>query len=145
MSTNFDSAAIKTSANNLGSIMDDMAAFTNLKLHWPNAGKFPLAQWLERVVDDRRNGIVAQGEHLQLVLNELKATLVSIADNFDDADGDNANRIKKAIGNIENSATEDVGKYDKATENQQHNFSGGPQDNDKDGDGYNDALPTPKS
>ncbi|WP_370942285.1 hypothetical protein AB5J62_24550 [Amycolatopsis sp. cg5] len=141
MATNYNPEAIKKSADKLGSIMDDMSAFDALKPNWPNAGKFPLAQWLERVVDDRRNGLVAQGEHLKTVLTDLKSTLVSITDDFQNTDGDNAAKIKQSIVDIEKRASDDVAKFDQGTEAQQGNFTGGPKGNASDGDGYNDNLP----
>jgi hypothetical protein len=140
VTTNYNADAIKTSANNLGALMDDMTAFEALKPNWPNAGKFPLAQWLERIVDDRRNGLVAQAEHLKIVLDDMKTTLTSIADDFQNADGDNAAKIKASIAGIENTVSGDVTKFDQNTESQQGNFSGGSPGNAADGDGYNDNL-----
>ena len=53
--TAFSPEDIKNAATEIGKLSEDMAAFQDLKPHWPNAGQFELAQWLERVVDDRRN------------------------------------------------------------------------------------------
>ncbi|UOZ06916.1 hypothetical protein [Amycolatopsis sp. WQ 127309] len=138
MSTNFNPDAIKASANNLGKIMDDMSAFDALKPQWPNAGKFATAQWLERIVDDRRNGVVAHGEHLKTTLDDLKSTLVSIADNFQNTDGDNAAKIKQSITGLDAKVSGEIAAFDKNTEATQHNFSGTATPDD--GDGYNDAA-----
>ncbi|RSN39928.1 hypothetical protein DMC64_37045 [Amycolatopsis sp. WAC 04197] len=138
MSTNFDAEAIKASAGKLGTIMDDMSAFQALKEHWPNAGKFETAVWLEQIVDDRRNGIVAHGEHLQTVLNDLRATLTSIADGFESTDDENAKAILKSIQGLEAKISGDIAQYDQQTEAVQQNTAG--QATPDDGDGYNDPA-----
>ncbi|GAA5151907.1 MULTISPECIES: hypothetical protein [Amycolatopsis] len=141
--TAFNSDAIKESANRLGSIMDDMSAFDELKPQWPNAGHFDTAQWLERVVDDRRNGVVAHAERLKIVLNDLKTNLTAIAEDFTSTDGDNAGKIKSRVDTMESTISSDVTSLSQNTENEQHNFSGGPEkpeENNSDGDGYDDVL-----
>lgn len=138
--TAFNATEIKNCAERIGGLLDDMAAFTKLKPHWPNAGSFALAQWLERVVDDRRNGVVAHAEHLKIVFEDLQTTLTTIATDFENADGDNADAIVKCIDELQGKVTDDISTLDENTENQQHNFSGGNDTNNKDGDGYNDDV-----
>lgn len=138
--TAFNATEIRNCADRIGALLDDMGAFTKLKDHWPNAGNFALAQWLERIVDDRRNGIVAHAEHLNIVFNSMQSTLKTIADDFENADGDNADAIIKVIDELEGKVTGDITTMDKNTENQQHNFSGDDKKNNTDGDGYNDNV-----
>ncbi|MFD2419613.1 hypothetical protein [Amycolatopsis pigmentata] len=149
MSTNFDADAIRTSATNLGKIMDDVSAFEALKPHWPNAGKFPLAQWVERIVDDRRNAVVAHAQHLKLALSDMSSTLTTIANDFDNADAENAQKIKSSIQHLEGQVTNDISTFDQNTEQQQHNFTDDTTQSNTnkpgDGDGYNDNLSTPIS
>ncbi|WIX98220.1 hypothetical protein QRX60_29605 [Amycolatopsis mongoliensis] len=143
MGTKFDAEAIKKSAENIGKIMDDMSAFEALKNHWPNAGKFELAVWLERVADDRRNAIVAHAEHLKLAFEEMEKKLTSIATEFENADGDNADKIKSSMSELEGDVIEAVNSFDTTTENEQHNYSQDKEHNTNDphdGDGYNDNL-----
>ncbi|GHH56510.1 hypothetical protein [Lentzea cavernae] len=144
MATNFDPDAIRESAKKLGSIMDDMAAFEALKANWPNAGGFELAQRVERVVDDRRNGVVANAEHLKIALDDMRSTLTKIADDFEKADEDNAAKIKASIGNMASEMRSDIARFDQNTEQDQHNFTPGPKagssGSSSDGDGYNDVL-----
>jgi hypothetical protein len=140
MSTTFDADGIKESAKKIGAIMDNMDAFTALKPNWPNAGHFELAQWLERVVDDRRNAIVAHAEHFKLALNEMQSTLTKIATDFENADGDNAAKIKSSVDDLKTHVTDGITTMDKNTEEQQHNFTGDSKSGD--GDGYNDNLTT---
>ncbi|WP_410586373.1 hypothetical protein [Amycolatopsis sp. lyj-23] len=146
MSTKFDAQAIKAAAGSIGGLMDDMSAFEALKQHWPNAGKFKLAVWLERVVDDRRNAIVAHADHLKIAFDEMEKKLNGIATNFQNADGDNAQAISKAVAGLEGSVVGSVHSFDRNTESAQHNYT---RDNDHtgpgfnnphDGDGYNDNL-----
>ncbi|TVT62509.1 hypothetical protein FNH05_01065 [Amycolatopsis rhizosphaerae] len=141
MSTNFDANGIKNSAKSIGALLDDMSAFTALKPQWPNAGHFALAEWLERIVDDRRNAIVAHAEHLKLAFEQMETTLTKIADDFQNADGDNAAKIKTSITELQTHIIDDVSKMDKNTENDQHNFTGDKKSGD--GDGYSDNLTTP--
>lgn len=148
MATSFDADAIKTSADKLGSIMDDMSAFDNLKNHWPNAGNFNTAQWIERIVDDRRNAVVEHGERLKKVLADLKVGLHQVASDFTNADGDNASKIESVLDGTESTIASDVSSMDRGTEAEQHNVTAdpnGPKNNDTDGDGYNDVLPTASS
>jgi hypothetical protein len=138
--TAFDPDEIKACAKRIGVLLEDMRAFHDLKNHWPNAGGFALAQWLERVVDDRRNGLVAHGEHLKVVFQNMETSLTRIAEDFENADGDNADAIVKAIGELETKVTGEITTMDENTENQQHNFSDDDkvENNDTDGDGWND-------
>ncbi|GAB3746647.1 hypothetical protein GCM10027598_85140 [Amycolatopsis oliviviridis] len=138
MSTNFDTEAIKVSAEKIGKIMDDMSAFQALKAQWPNAGKFETAVWLEHIIDDRRNGIVAHGEHLQTVLHDLRATLISIADGFKNTDDDNAKSILQSIQGLEAKISGEIAQFDQQTEAAQQNTAG--QATPDDGDGYNDPA-----
>lgn len=146
MSTKFDAEAIKKSAENIGGIMSDMSAFEALKQHWPNAGKFEVAGWLERIVDDRRNAIVAHGEHLRLAFEKMKEKLNSIATDFQDLDGENADKVKASIAELEGQVIEAVNAFDTETEEAQHNYSDDTTENNTndpgDGDGYNDNLTT---
>ena len=142
-STEYNSEAVKNAGINLGRILDDMSAFSDLKPHWPNAGKFELAQWLERIVDDRRNAIVAHAEHLKIVFEGMESTLKQIAEDFDNLDGDNAKEIKESIGDMRSNIRDEIGELDKNTEKEQKNFSPSTKENGTDGDGYNDNLDAP--
>jgi hypothetical protein len=137
-STKFKADDIKKSADVIGGLLNDMSAFTKLKPHWPNAGSFELAQWLERIVDDRRNGIVAHAEHLKLTFEDMQTSLKKIATDFENADGENAKKIIAALDEMQGKISGDIGTLDQNTENSQHNFSGGGEKNNNDGDGYND-------
>jgi hypothetical protein len=142
-STEYNSENVKNAGINLGRILDDMAAFTELKAHWPNAGKFELAQWLERIVDDRRNAIVAHAEHLKITFESMETTLKQIAEDFDNVDGENAKAIKKSISGMTTKIGNDTSKLDENTEKEQKNFTPGKEGNATDGDGYNDNLDAP--
>jgi hypothetical protein len=139
-STEFNAKEIKNCADRIGGLLDEMSAFEKLKPHWPNAGSFALAQWLERVVDDRRNGIVAHAEHLKVVFENMQTSLNRIATDFENADGDNADKIVKAIEELQTKTTGDITTMDENTENQQHNFTGDDDGNNTDGDGYDDNV-----
>lgn len=139
MATKIDANAIRGVADNIAKIMDEhKTAFESLKNHWPNAGKFPLAQWVERVVDDRRNAVVAHADHLTLTFEAMSAKLKDIADKFEKTDGDNAAAIKNLLAALEGEISGKITTFDQQTENNQSNYSG--QGTNSDGDGYNDNL-----
>jgi hypothetical protein len=143
--TAYNAENVKNASINLGKILDDMAPFNDLKPHWPNAGKFELAQWLERIVDDRRNAIVAHAEHLRMTFDSLETTLTQIAKDFANTDGENAEKIKTALGDWHSKLEGQWDTWDSNTEDAQTNYSEDPnnKNNSKDGDGYNDDLSTP--
>ena len=142
--TAFDSEEIDKAAKEIGKLMSDMSAFQSLKEHWPNAGKFETAQWLERVVDDRRNGLVAHAERMKNVLEEMETQLSTIARDFENMDGENAAKMKTKVDDMQRNIDSSVASLDKGTESEQHNFSEDPnikpEDNAGDDDGYNDTL-----
>lgn len=139
MATSWDSEAIRTSAKNLGSIMNDTSAFDALLNQWPDAGTLPLAEWIERIVDDRRNALVEHAQTLLITLQDMQNSLTQIANNFENTDGDNAAKIKSAIQELEKQVSGDIGTYQQTTENDQNNYHGGGNGT---GDGYSDDLST---
>ncbi|WP_410604737.1 hypothetical protein [Amycolatopsis sp. lyj-90] len=141
MATKFDKGEITEAANAIGDLMNDMSAFKALEKHWPNAGKMPLAMWLERIVDDRRNAVVAHAEHLKIAFAQMEEKLKKIAADFSNADGQNAEAISKVIAGLESSVVSAVNTFDKEVESNQHNYSPG-QGKGKVGDGYSQNLNT---
>jgi len=112
MSTNFNPTAIKAAAGELGLIMHEMSVFTDLKITVPNAGTFEVAKWLEGIVQDRNDAIWLHAEHLQVALVAMEATLTEIANNFANTDGENADKIKSSIDNLQTEINSDVSSYD---------------------------------
>lgn len=135
--------SIKGSAKKIGELLDDMVPFNDLEPHWPNAGKFELAQWLERIVDDRRNAIVVHANHLRIAFESMQTTLTQIVDDFDNADGDNAKGIKDALGDLKDKIEGEIDEWDENTEKDWGNFSADEEGNGVDGDGYDDNLSVP--
>lgn len=142
-STEYDSDTVETAAKNLGKLLDDMTPFNELKPHWPNAGKFELAQWLERIVDDRRNAIVAHAEHLRAAFVNMETTLTVIAGKFDKLDGENAKQIKDTLGELETQIEGEWDTWDENTEKDHKNYTPDKEGSATDGDGYNDNLNIP--
>ncbi|MFD9698003.1 hypothetical protein [Lentzea sp. NPDC059081] len=123
MATKFDPEVVKASADRIGSIMHDMSAFSALKPHWPDAGKFELAAWLERIVDDRRNGVVAHADYLKIAMERMRVGLTKIAEDFQNADGENADRIRTSITDLQAKIADGVGRLAEETEAREHNFT----------------------
>jgi hypothetical protein len=141
--TSYDSERVRNAAKNLGTLLDEMAVFNDLKPHWPNAGKFALAQWLERIVGDRRDAIVAHAEHLRITFEAMEVSLLGIADDFDNTDGENAVQIKDALGELKKKIEGEWDTWDTTTEEGQGNFGKGDEGDSTDGDGYNDDVNDP--
>ena len=137
--TEFDAAGIKTIGAELQSLMNShMAVFADLDRNWPNAGKFSTAEWMEELVDDRRNAVVQHGNRLNMTLDQLGSDLVRIGKDFENADGDNAGKIVDILEEGQGKNQDEVNDWSQATENTQTNF-GGQEDGD-DGDGYNNSV-----
>lgn len=145
MTTQYNADNVKNSADKLGRILDagSMGVFNDLTAQWPDAGKFALAQWLERIVDDRRNAIVAHATHLRLAFDSMSSTLTQISKDFENTDGDNAKNIKNALDDMQGKVGNEWTQWDQNTEKAQGNYSGGSKDNAQDGDGYNDNDSVP--
>lgn len=104
MATKFDAEAIATAGQNIGRLMDDESAFEALKQPWPHAEKFKLAGWLDRVVDDRRNAVVAHADQLRIAFDEMETKLNDISERFKTTDGRNAEEIQKVIASLDGPA-----------------------------------------
>ncbi|MGW4133695.1 hypothetical protein [Amycolatopsis japonica] len=139
MATKIDANAIREVADNIGKIMDEhKATFESVKYHWPNAGQPDKCVSVERLVDDRRNAIVAHADHLMLTFETMSAKLKAVADKFEETDGNNATEIKNLIDGLEGEISGKIISFDQETEKEQQNYSG-PGTNG-DGDGWNDNL-----
>jgi hypothetical protein len=144
--TSFDKDGVDKAADAIGKIMDTRRAdFQALVQQWPNAGQFPTAQWLERIVDDRRNGLVEHAQRLNEIFEEMQTKLRSVANDLDQTDADNA-AATNDVSDMKSQIDALVLKYDKNTETQQDNYADGGKDgkvNAGDGDGYDDNLLKP--
>jgi len=108
MTTKFNADALKGAAVDLGRIMDDMSAFTALRATWPSIGNFDLAQQLQAIIDDRRNGVLAHAEQLKVSLDEMETALTKIATQFETVDEDNAGQIMASISDLRTRVREDI-------------------------------------
>ncbi|TDV42167.1 hypothetical protein [Actinophytocola oryzae] len=106
--TNINVEAVKDSAANLGRIMDDMSAFNALRASFPSIGNFDLAQQLQVIIDDRRNGVVAHADQLRISLDEISAALNQIATNVENIDNGNAAAILAVVADLRTRVSEDL-------------------------------------
>jgi hypothetical protein len=106
--TNINVDAVKESSGNLGRIMDDMSAFTALRATWPSIGNFDLAQQLQVIIDDRRNGVVAHADQLKISLDEISKALNKIATDVESVDQGNAERILAVVAELRTRVHEDL-------------------------------------
>lgn len=137
--TEFDAPALRKLGEELQDLMGGYwQAFNNLDAHWPNAGKFITAEFLETVVDDRRNGLTQHGHRYGLRIGEFGSNLCKVADEFENADGENARKIIKVLEDGLKKSQREANSYSQATEKAQTNF--GDQKNGTDGDGWNNSV-----
>jgi hypothetical protein len=115
-----------------------LKAFTDLDPFTPEAGAFPTAEWLEMIVDDRRNAVVQHGFRMDILLDKAGANLVKIGDKFEHGDGENARKILEVWEAGQAEGRSEVNAYSQSTEDRQTNFT---TDNKwGDGDGWNNSV-----
>lgn len=113
MTTKYNADAIKTAAQDLGRIMDDMSAFAALQANPSGFGNFDLAQLLARITADRADGIVAHGGQLQAALHDMEATLTRITEEYENLDGANAESIKSSLVGLHARVREDLAELER--------------------------------
>lgn len=132
-STEFDKK-LKDKAKEFKELIEgNMAPFDNLVHRKPQAGSFSLGVWVERVLDDRRNAIVAHAAHLKTTFAEMSDALYAIAEEFDKVDDGNAKDVKKIFDESKTSSEEKMKTWNTAQETAQGNHIGTDR---KPGDGY---------
>ncbi|MBN9757952.1 hypothetical protein Ae406Ps2_5085 [Pseudonocardia sp. Ae406_Ps2] len=140
--TKVDRTAIEDAAGKLGKLMDDMKAFTDLDPHWPDAGKFSVAQYVERRVDDRRNAVIDHAKRLKTILDAMEPSLKDVSKLLTEVDSDSAAAVGKRIDQLRADADKQIVDRANEIEHEQHNFTTGDESeasNTSDGDGYDDT------
>jgi hypothetical protein len=112
--TQLNGDAVKVSAANLGRIMDDMSAFTALRETWPALGNFDLAQQLQAIVDDRRNGVTATADQLKISLEDISKALTKIATDVETTDGNTAGKLQALVAELRARVGEDLAGLESA-------------------------------
>ena len=110
--TNLNVEAVKGSAANIGRIMDDMSAFTELRAAWPALGDFDLAQQLQAIVDDRRASVLVHAEQLRTSLTEIAKALHKVATDVENTDEGTAEKIRAVVANLRVRVQEDIAQLD---------------------------------
>lgn len=140
--TKVDRAAIDEAAGKLGKLMDDMKAFTDLDPHWPDAGKFSVAQYVERRVDDRRNAVIDHAKRMKTILEAMEPSLKDVSKMLVEVDSDSAAAVGARIDEMRADADAEIVKRANEIEHEQHNFTTDDESeasNTSDGDGYDDT------
>ncbi|NWJ74063.1 hypothetical protein HX744_26665 [Pseudonocardia sp. ICBG1122] len=140
--TKVDRAAVDDAAGKLGKLMDDITAFTDLDPHWPDAGKFSVAQYLERRVDDRRNAIIDHAKRMQTILEAMEPSLRDVSKMLVEVDSDSAAAVGRRIDDMRATADGEIVTRANQIEHEQHNFTTDDESaasNASDGDGYDDT------
>lgn len=132
--TEYNKTKLKDTAKSFKDLIEpNMAPFDDLVHRWPNAGSFNLAVWVERILDDRRNAIVAHTAHLKTTFAEMSDALYNIAEHFDNVDDKNAKDVKKVFDDSKTSAEGKMKIWNSDREKAEGNHSG---DVRNAGDGY---------
>ncbi len=92
--TQADFVVIKSVAKKIGGLLDDMSVFEDLKAFKPDAGSFPMANWLDNVVQRQVDGIVLQGENLKKIYELMSRNLMEVADLLEGQDTESAKEIE---------------------------------------------------
>ncbi|MDT8912073.1 hypothetical protein [Amycolatopsis sp. PS_44_ISF1] len=135
--TEFDKG-LRDKAKEFDALLDGrMTTFDKLIHQWPNAGAFNLAAWVERIVDDRRNAIVAHVAHLKTTFGEMSDVLYKIAENFEQVDDKNAKDVKKMFDDQKEDSEKKIKDWNTDREKAEGNHEGGVRNA---GDGYAQSV-----
>ncbi len=131
--TKADFVVLKRVAKQIGGLLDDMSAFEELKAFKPDAGSFPMANWLEGIVQRRVDDIVLQGENLKKVYELISRNLKEIADLLEGQDADNAKdiAIKEIVDEMPKKISKAIGG-DSGAKGEGDSDDGKDDDDDKD-------------
>jgi hypothetical protein len=95
--TYVDPQAVRSTADHIGGLMDDMQPFHALAGAEPKAGNFETATWLESLVRERQQGLLQHALDIKLTVGDVKTSLHEIATTFEQADEDNANSLSRDL------------------------------------------------
>lgn len=95
--TYVDPAAVRSTADHIGGLMNDMQPFYTLGNAETKAGNFSTATWLENLVHDRQTGVLQHALDVKLVTGDVKDSLHQVSDTFEHTDGDNANNLGRDL------------------------------------------------
>ena len=91
--TYIDPQSVRSTADHIGGLMDDMQPFYSLAQSPTKAGNFETAAWLQSIVHDRQAGLLQHALDVKLVTGDVKTSLHEITDTFEKADKDNADGL----------------------------------------------------
>ncbi|HET6502598.1 MAG TPA: hypothetical protein VFG87_17725 [Amycolatopsis sp.] len=89
--TSFDAETVSEIANEIGQLLSDMSAFSDLAQQDPNAGKqLQTGQWINQIVADRRDGLVQHAQNLKAQFEQMCQNLQSTISALGQTDENNA-------------------------------------------------------
>lgn len=98
--TYVDPQSVRSTADHIGGLMDDMQPFYSLGQAETKAGNFDTAKWLESLVHDRQTGLLQHAMNIKLVTGDVKENLHEITTLFETTDGDNANALEHEVNTL---------------------------------------------
>ncbi|WP_394617269.1 hypothetical protein JNUCC0626_48010 [Lentzea sp. JNUCC 0626] len=95
--TYVDPEAVRSTADRIGVLMDDLQTFYTLGGLETKAGNFSTASWLQNLVHNRQQGIVQHATDVKMVAGDIKDGLHQIVSTFEKTDKDNADSLERSL------------------------------------------------
>jgi hypothetical protein len=95
--TYVDPQSVRSSADHIGGLMNDMQPFYTLGQAETKAGNFSTATWLQDLVHDRQTGLLQHAMDVKLVCGDVKDNLHQITDTFEQTDQDNSKDLDRNL------------------------------------------------
>lgn len=95
--TYVDPPSVRSSADHIGGLMDDMQPFYTLAQTETQAGNFETATWLQNLVHDRQTEVLQHAMDVKLVCGDIKNSLHQITDTFEQTDQDNSQNLEREL------------------------------------------------
>lgn len=108
--TYVDPEAVRSAADRIGVLMDDLQTFYSLAGLKTTAGNFSTATWLQDLVHDRQSGLLQHAVDLKLVSDDIKDNLHQIVTAYEKEDKDNADSLERSLYHEVNQMKIDVYK-----------------------------------
>ncbi|MFD8500450.1 hypothetical protein [Amycolatopsis sp. NPDC059657] len=95
--TYVDPQSVRSSADHIGGLMDDMQPFYTLGQSDTQAGNFETATWLQQLVRDRQTGVLQHAIDVKLVCRDIQDSLHQITTTFEETDQHNSENLERDL------------------------------------------------
>ena len=95
--TYIDPDGMRSSADRIGPLLDDLSPFHQVSATKTSSGNFPAAHALDSLVGQRGDGLFQHAQSVKLVCHDIKDGLDSAVDTFQQTDGSNAGDLDRSL------------------------------------------------